>query len=1337
MALNERFNNVILGFILMNTLSMATEGVCEFEREAWCLDFKIVVEIFNVSFTFVFAFEAAVKLFGLGPTVYLHSTLNVFDFVIVVASLYELHGTFNTLECYMAPLQDDWDFKSSRLDTMVSDAYLTPEVIKDLTVPKAIRTADGTLHINPMHYHSCGSGGFFSVMRAFRLVRLIKFLRGFPEIHKQVKILLDVLKLVMPLFVLIGILLLIFTVLGMNLLGGELRAEWDEEALTKGAEIFLRVPDDENGGKDRHGRIQLVDPESHPLAPYQVEIDFGLAFAQTLNNSVGGRLDHTGMLWASTEELAQGLPDNNTHVLITGIVPRFNFDNLAQAFVTCFQVMTMANWNDNLYDAWPNGATSFIFFALVIVLGNWMLFNLFVAILLGEFFKQKKGLMSTDELREEVMLQLGSLSAEELTDACEDLFVLMDDNSSGGVDVYELEDGLKRFWKIEFSSEMLVSSFEETDTDGSGFISIDEFKTLVHKLLASSEKSMDSDEGNGTELLHAAAKTIAQADISNDASPIIRRQRPDVRNINGLEVAERSCMCGLSLSNPIRKFAIALISTRWFDHIVTACILISTTALAIDNNFIGNGSTLDSLLSTTDILINIVFVLELIFKILALSFREYVKSSWHKMDIFIVFTSVLDFTLSKILSPDSVSFLKLFRVLRSLRPLKLVGKYMTGLDVLVRTAANSFDPLCNTMFIVMAFGLLLGLFMMQLMAGVMNACSDPTVWTRMQCQGLSDDGVQREWQRYYINFDNLGQALFAQLVIATQDDWPAHMLVGTDVSGKFTGPMNNLNLSYALFYIISITGMAFVVINMVVGVFVDAYYDALDWKMEENEKNQVKLKPLALTQEDLKPVYQDPPAGSFREKLLMVVNRKEFDGIIAVFICSNILAMTFESYKRTSWQAQFDEVSNAFFALVFGGECIAKMAALRPRRYLDDNFNKFDFFLVMVTFLGYVVESLQKFIDVDPKTLRMLRMLRILRILRALRLVRAFKGLQKIVQTLIRSGSACGNLMAMLVLVFFIFAVILVSFFGSMCVAGDEAQPGLRGVTCLFTPEDKLLDRHAHFQGVGIAMYTLFRVATGDAWGDVMDAATLEPPRHVWDFVHRSREPISDEAWKKYTELIGPGNRTQESVKAVDVAVEALRKWYQIVQGREDEAGWPMPNGEGAEMIALARLVLPNCLTGQEADTLREQQVANCDVAGTYHSSGPLSCSGTCGLSPVYVYIFFYLFFCVSAFVLLQLVIGVLMDIYLKVQTDLCMPMVCPGCDALTIPVLKRITRRWLLNARAKSSSTASDTQTGALHKEQGRNVHQAVTSRMPSLRRLSTGRVAPAIELAGSADVS
>jgi len=31
----------------------------------------------------------------------------------------------------------------------------------------------------------------------------------------------------------------------------------------------------------------------------------------------------------------------------------------------------------------------------------------------------------------------------------------MDDNSSGGVDIYELEDGLETYWNVKFSAELM------------------------------------------------------------------------------------------------------------------------------------------------------------------------------------------------------------------------------------------------------------------------------------------------------------------------------------------------------------------------------------------------------------------------------------------------------------------------------------------------------------------------------------------------------------------------------------------------------------------------------------------------------------------------------------------------------------------------------------------------------------------------------------------------------------------------------------------------------------------------------------------------------------------
>ena len=218
-----------------------------------------------------------------------------------------------------------------RLEVLVEDKYLSNDIIAALTVPRAIYQGD-ELIVNPMQYNACGSGGIMSVMRAFRLVRLIKFLRGFPEIHKQVKILLDVIKSVAPLSVLIFILLLIFTVLAMNLFGGTLTAEWDEELLRMGAQVYVTVPLDCNGEIPRHGKIKEVDLEKRPQAPFKVQLDYGEKFP-VVNASLGFLLDELGMLWCTAEGFGGvGMP------VITGVSPRFHFDNLAQAFITCFQV---------------------------------------------------------------------------------------------------------------------------------------------------------------------------------------------------------------------------------------------------------------------------------------------------------------------------------------------------------------------------------------------------------------------------------------------------------------------------------------------------------------------------------------------------------------------------------------------------------------------------------------------------------------------------------------------------------------------------------------------------------------------------------------------------------------------------------------------------------------------------------------------------------------------------------------------------------------------------------------------------------------------------------------
>jgi hypothetical protein len=131
---------------------------------------------------------------------------------------------------------------------------------------------------------------------------------------------------------------------------------------------------------------------------------------------------------------------------------------------------------------------------------------------------------------------------------------------------------------------------------------------------------------------------------------------------------------------------------------------------------------------------------------------------------------------------------------------------------------------------------------------------------------------------------------------------------------------------------------------------------------------------------------------------------------------------------------RFAQTSNYLYTLIFGWECLFKVLAFFPRRYYSQGWNQFDFFIVMISFGGILIDAVGSAIPMDPRTLRVLRLFRIFRILRAFRIFKAAKGLTRILGTLARSLPALRNLLMLLSLLFFIFAVLGVSLFGAICV---------------------------------------------------------------------------------------------------------------------------------------------------------------------------------------------------------------------------------------------------------------------------------------------------------------
>ena len=66
--------------------------------------------------------------------------------------------------------------------------------------------------------------------------------------------------------------------------------------------------------------------------------------------------------------------------------PRANFDSFHWAFVTVFQILSMENWQEVLFSAMRStNPACILYFITWIFLGNFILLNLFLAILLDSF----------------------------------------------------------------------------------------------------------------------------------------------------------------------------------------------------------------------------------------------------------------------------------------------------------------------------------------------------------------------------------------------------------------------------------------------------------------------------------------------------------------------------------------------------------------------------------------------------------------------------------------------------------------------------------------------------------------------------------------------------------------------------------------------------------------------------------------------------------------------------------------------------------------------------------------------------------------------------------------
>lgn len=166
-----------------------------------------------------------------------------------------------------------------------------------------------------------------------------------------------------------------------------------------------------------------------------------------------------------------------------------------------------------------------------------------------------------------------------------------------------------------------------------------------------------------------------------------------------------------------------------------------------------------------------------------------------------------------------------------------------------------------------------------------------------------------------------------------------------------------------------------------------------------------------------------------------------------IFISALVLGFETDRELYATNQSFFVGLDRLILGL-FTVEIILRILARlpRPHRYFHDPWNVFDCAIVLVCYL--------------PLSGQYAAVLRLLRVLRTLRLVTHLPRLRLIVETMLRSLSSMGYIAMLLALLFYIYGVVAVFYFGAAA------------------PE--------YFGSLSTTMLTLFQIVTLEGWAEIL-----------------------------------------------------------------------------------------------------------------------------------------------------------------------------------------------------------------------------------------------------------
>ncbi|KAM8879115.1 voltage-dependent T-type calcium channel subunit alpha-1I isoform 2-T2 [Spinachia spinachia] len=584
-----------------------------------------------------------------------------------------------------------------------------------------------------------------------------------------------------------------------------------------------------------------------------------------------------------------------------------------------------------------------------------------------------------------------------------------------------------------------------------------------------------------------ARKDRADLDEETDYSWCFRvHKMMEVYKPEWCESREKWSVYMFSPQNKFRLLCQSIIAHKLFDYVVLAFIFLNCITVALERPKILQGSVERLFLTVSNYVFTAIFVTEMTVKVVSMGLylgeKAYLRSSWNILDGFLVFVSLIDIVVSMAGGAKILGVLRVLRLLRTLRPLRVISR-APGLKLVVETLITSLKPIGNIVLICCAFFIIFGILGVQLFKGKFFYCAGfdvKNITNKSDCLAAS-----YRWVHHKYNFDNLGQALMSLFVLASKDGWVNIMYHGLDAVGIDQQPLTNNSPWMLLYFISFLLIVSFFVLNMFVGVVVENFHKCRQHQEVEEarrreEKRQRRMEKKRRKAQKL-PYYAS--YGQTRLAIHTLCTSHYLDLVITFIICINVITMSLEHYGQPRSLETALKYCNYFFTCTFVIEASLKLVAFGFRRFFKDRWNQLDLAIVLLSLMGITLEEIEinASLPINPTIIRIMRVLRIARVLKLLKMA---TGMRALLDTVVQALPQVGNLGLLFMLLFFIYAALGVELFGELVCNADYPCEGM--------------SRHATFENFGMAFLTLFQVSTGDNWNGIMKDTLREcPPGHA------------------------------------------------------------------------------------------------------------------------------------------------------------------------------------------------------------------------------------------------